>query len=501
MTDDLTHGDLPADLAGRSVDLADLAAGGVSGAQLVPADVARAMDCLGLRVVGPVGTEGTGWLGESTDGRGAAAELHVVPAVVDDALAARADALRAIVHEHLARVHDVLEIAPGRLALVVEHVPGPTLRELRAARAPLTDAEAATVAIPLSGALEALHAAGTAHGAVSATSVVLRPDGTPVLVDLRGSLLGAGSPAGDVGRLVATVLDQMPDEDAHRTAGDTGTLREELVGLVGEPSSAAAVAVACLRVVRPEPLRMPDAVVGAGSSPTAWTLEQGDVPSRPTSARQAPSRPHGRPALRPRAAGGRPGEREDGRGRRVLGRPALLVGACLVSALVLGFGARMVTIARPHQPDQAAPAAEATSVPTDSATAAEVAPASAEATPEEAAAALTTRRAQVLAAGDPEQLAAVEVPGSPAHTADVALMASLAGMQLEGYGVDVLGTQTLGADQTGDTRVTVTSSAREHLRSGPDGSTTVPATGPSTVVLVLRSTEDGWRVWDVEPAV
>ncbi|WP_448629245.1 hypothetical protein [Cellulomonas soli] len=525
MSDDL----LPDDPADLSLPFTDATAGvpGGSGAELVPADVARALDCLGLRVVAPVGTEGTGWLGESVDGRGTRAELHVVPAVVDDELAARADLLRALTHEHLARVHDVLEIAPGRLALVVEHVEGPTLRELRTARAPLSDPEAAGVAIALAGALEALHAAGTAHGAVSATSIRVRADGSPVLVDLRGSLLGSGSASGDVGRLVAAVLDQMPDEDAHRVAGATGTLRDELVGLVGEPTSAAAVAVACLRVTHPGPLQVPDELVASGADGSAWDQEV-DAPG--PAVRRRARRPDGYEGPRAAAPPGRRGPVGSQGATRRPGARVLLVATAVVLVLGAGFVLRTVQVGRA----EAAPGPAGTSPAPTIATGAPVRSSGddggvgeprageagvaeagvGEASAGEAAAALTTQRGQVLASGDADQLATIEVLGSPAHTADLTLMSSLVGTRLEGYGVDVLEVAPVAAatDQTTETtdgeesgegdevRVSVTSAAREHVRTGPDGSTTVPATAPSTVVLVLHETADGWRVWDVEPA-
>ncbi|NYI60397.1 hypothetical protein [Cellulomonas soli] len=481
-----------------------------------PDDVARAMQYLGLRVLAPVGAEGTAWLGEPIDGPGSPVELHVVPAVVDDALAARADALRAIHHDHLPVVHDVLEIAPGRLALVVEHVDGPSLRMLRASRAPLTDAEAAGVAIPLAGALEALHAAGTAHGAVSGSSVVIRPDGRPVLVDLRDSLLGSGTAAGDVAHLVATLLAQMPDEDAHRAAGDpAGTLREALVELVSEPVPAAAVAVTCLRVVPPEPLRLPDDAVLAGSGVAAWSsdtaladtalagdLLAGDVPPGEETAWESVHqdvRAHARRTaadLRVQGKQGKERTRSGRRGRWGRSRVLAVVGASVVVLLLVALGAAALTSSRlpwteerrdlPAGSEATSPAAT-----TDAAT-----PGSLAQTAED----LTVRRAEVLADGDVAALTDLEVPDGPAHVADQALMASLADVTLEGYGVDVLATEELDAAENGDARVAVTSSARAHVREGADGRSQVPATQASTVVLVLRSTDAGWRVWDVEAA-
>ena len=79
-------------------------------------------------------------------------------------LVARVARLRGMRHDHLARLLDASELTPGRIGLLVEHVDGLSLAQIRAARAPLSDGEAATVAIPVAGALGALHDAGLVHG-------------------------------------------------------------------------------------------------------------------------------------------------------------------------------------------------------------------------------------------------------------------------------------------------------------------------------------------------
>ena len=77
----------------------------------------------------------------------------------------------------------------------MEHVDGLSLAQIRAARAPLSDGEGATVAIPVAGALGALHDASLAHGAVGASTILVRPDGRPLLLDLRGAVTGTSAPA------------------------------------------------------------------------------------------------------------------------------------------------------------------------------------------------------------------------------------------------------------------------------------------------------------------
>lgn len=84
-------------------------------------------------------------------------------------------------HPRLVAVHDVLE-RPLASILVVEHVRGqPLSRRLR--HGPLAQAEAARVALGLLDALDALHAAGVAHGDVKPANVLLGEDGEVRLAD------------------------------------------------------------------------------------------------------------------------------------------------------------------------------------------------------------------------------------------------------------------------------------------------------------------------------
>ncbi|MEZ0447858.1 hypothetical protein, partial [Cellulomonas sp. ICMP 17802] len=95
-----------------------------------------------------------------------------------------------------------------------------------------------------------------------------------------------------------------------------------------------------------------------------------------------------------------------------------------------------------------------------------------------------------VGAADPAGLAAAEVPYGPAHAADVRLLAGLEGGQADGLAVDVQDAWLVPDDGTrgGTTDVAVT--AAMSTAAGP-------ASAPRTVVLGLRWTDDGWRVWDV----
>lgn len=425
---------------------------------LVPGDVQELLDGSAFRVVGAAGPDGIGWLAAATDGSGRALEVHVVTGVLDDVTTARAERLRHVTHDHLPAVHDVVQIGPGRTALVVEHVTGPTLAELRSQRAPLSDGEAVTVAVPVAEALAALHDAGLVHGAVSPASVVVRPDGRPALVDLRGALAGSGSPDGDVRRLVATVLALVPDADVHLLAGPhDGSLRDALEELVTAGDVTAAQLVdRCFATAEPEPVRLPDAGARA-----ALDLAR-----------------HG--------AGAGAGLHRPRRPPRRVPRPLLLggvVGALLVAAVVTALTVLPGRPGAPVEGQQAPPRVDAAA----------------------AATALTVRRGEILASGDAARLDEVEVVDGPAHRADVALVGSLAGSLVDGLTIRV--DDAVAQDPPPDAstpapgtevRVRVTSVVSAHRRVGANGATTeVPATVPRSVVLTLRWTADGWRVWDV----
>ncbi|WP_456824212.1 hypothetical protein [Cellulomonas sp. P5_E12] len=410
---------------------------------LVPADVETVLAHVGFR---PVDLAGEGWLAVALDGSDRRLELHVVPAVADELLSARVARLRALRHEHLAQLLDVVELSPGRLGLVVEHVAGLTLAQVRAARAPLSDGEAATVAIPVAGALGALHDAGMVHGGVTASAVVVRPDGRPVLTDLRGAVLAAGDPEADVRRLVTTVLAQLPSEDVHLVsdAADRPALREALAELLTVSGlEAGRVVDRCYRIAEPEPVRLPDAGALASSSLAAGARREHAVPR---------------------------GVRRAQRARRR--RRAIVVGAAataVVVVLVGGAVARGLTERVPARADVVLDRDD----------------------PVAAAAELTRLRAAAVGDADPAALDAAEVPDGPAHTADVRLLADRAGRRADGLTVDVQDAWLVADDGSRGTTTDVAVSAV----------TTTPAQTPApaarTVVLGLRWTDDGWRVWDV----
>ncbi|GEL93843.1 hypothetical protein [Cellulomonas composti] len=445
----------------------------------VPPEVDEVLAAAGFRAVGPVGPGGSGLLARALDGSAWAVELYVVPGRLDDDARARIGALRAVRHEHVARLLEVVALPGDRLALFVEHHEGPSVRLLLAARAALSEGEAVTVAIPIAQGLGALHDAGVAHGAVGPDSVVVRPDGRPVLVDLRAAVAGTGAAGGDVTGLVECALAALPPEPGPA----------DLVGALGElrdgSADARRVVDRCFRAVPPEPVLLPSAA----------DLAAADVARVQGGERVA--------ALR-RVASGRPVAPDRW---SVARRASIAVAALvLVGGLAVGvFGWRGAARAVAEPDGGSAAAAPASTSP---ATTSQASTSQATTSPDEqperdparAAELLTTRRAQVLVSADAAGLDGVDEVGGPAHADDLVLLASLGGDRAVGLDVRVIEARALDGDQqVARVRVVSTTSAYELV--GPDGATR--AGGPSvtaTVVLELRWGHDGWRVWQVLPA-
>jgi len=467
----------------------------------VPADVVQALAARGLTPTGSTGA-GRGWVGRRADG--AAFELVVVGAVLDDALATRARLLCGLRHDHVVVVHELVELAVGRLGLLVDHVAGSTFAALMRARVPLSDAEAATVAIPLAQALEALHALGLAHGALTGEDVVLTADGRPMLVGVRPCLLGGADPDDDVPRLLATVLDAMPGADLDLLAwsdDDGPRLRPVLDDLLATPQvTGVQVCAGCFATVVPEPVRLPDPGTLAGAL-VAGAVDDG-AHARPTR--------RGRPGADPVVVGRRAARRTAA--RRV--RPATLIGVAVGCALlVVGAGAVASAVGgREGTPAQAVSSESSTggpssaSSPTDPAgdghtggTPDDIAAVSDLTDPVTAAAALTRLRAATLAAGDAAALTGIDVPEGPAHAADAALLAGLGAAGARGLAAQVVAAAVVPGSQAdqGVARVSVTAAMSGYTRDGPDGPQAVPPTAARTVVLEVRRTPQGWRVWSV----
>ena len=403
-----------------------------------------ALRARGYQVRGPagVGAGGTAWAASDSDGRRVVVGVLDLDVTLAERRAAvdRLDRLREVEHPHLARLVDVVALDGHRTALVTEAVDGPTVGAVLSVRPAWTPGEVVTLVVPLAEALGALHAHGLVHGDVAPENVVLAPGGRPVLIDLAGIVLGGGgtrgfasprghgTPSGDVHALARLGLaalrgSGMPDGEAPGHREVRAVLESALL----DRADPAALAAACFDAAVPEPVDLPDTAVLTRVALTRLT-DARDVE------RTLPD---------PRAA----------RWRR-----ATALTAAAVCAVVLVAGGALVLPKRPGDPDVTVAATH-----------------------------LTERRAEVLTAGDPSRLVEVAVEGSPAFTADQALMASL-----ESRGEDphvqarVLEAQWLGR-RDGRDLVAVTFAQRV---GGTESE-------PRAVVLALVETPEGWRVMDV----
>ncbi|WP_284979566.1 serine/threonine-protein kinase [Arthrobacter sp. fls2-241-R2A-200] len=126
-----------------------------------------------------------------------------------DAVLGEARLLSRVQHDHLVRIHDVLEInddlepgpRPGTaLAVVMDYAAGGSLANLVASRGKLTIGETVTVLVPVAQVLSFLHAQGIVHGDVSPGNVLFSASGKPLLADLGlARVLGGSERDSDVG--------------------------------------------------------------------------------------------------------------------------------------------------------------------------------------------------------------------------------------------------------------------------------------------------------------
>ncbi|WP_144722518.1 hypothetical protein [Cellulosimicrobium sp. TH-20] len=459
------------------------------------------------------------------DAAGTVCEVALLAAPADPgARAALVEHLRGLggEHDHLAAVRGVVAGDGSSLAVLVDHVGGLRLDELAAAREPLRAGEAVTVLVPVAQALTALHREGRSHGALDATSVVVAPDGRTVL---RPPLAPTtASSADDVRDLARTVLGLVPppasSHPAHAAPPDPDEARalaalhaELAVALRDEPAARPAVgtfAARCYDAVEPQPIVMPDparlvagALVGQRATRPAVPGRRAareDVAAAP--GRRGVRRPRGVPERSARLSGlargttaGAHARRPDRRRLRWPGRTttALFMCAGLVAVVVaLALGSPWPSPVRDDGPatTRTAPAADPATEPTLD-----------RADPLGAARTLTARRLELLADGAGD-LSAVVVAGSAAEARDAELLAALDGVDVVGARAEVFDARHVeprppDADEGHGAEaatVAVDYAVSAHHQRTAAGEVEVPATPRTTVVLVLRWTDAGWRV-------
>ncbi|WP_435736235.1 hypothetical protein V5D56_15750 [Cellulosimicrobium sp. PMB13] len=424
--------------------------------------------------------------------------------------------------EHLVAVRAVVETGDGGLAVLSQHVEGLRLDELAAARGPFTAGEAVTVLVPVAQALAALHRAGRVHGSLDARAVVLSPDGRAVV---RPPLTpGDGTAADDVRDLARLALGLVPPPaSSHPASGgppadpdearDLAALHGELVVALREDPqarpAAGTFAARCYDAVEPRPVTMPDparlvaaALGGRRTTAGVATAEPGPAPRASRSRRDvARARRVG-----PRTAGGRPGRAARAPGRaaeRTAGAPGrggVTRAVLAATGIVAGCVALVVVLLQlagtpegtPTPGDGPATRSAATDLSTGSASD----PTADRDDPLGAAHELTVRHLALVTGGGGD-LAAVVVPGTPAATSEQELLAELEGTVVLDAQVEVFDARQGSSAPADEAHVEVDYAVSAHRQRTPEGEVQVPATPRTTVGLVLRWTDAGWRVAEV----
>ncbi|MFE5338513.1 hypothetical protein ACFQ8E_21565 [Isoptericola sp. NPDC056573] len=434
-----------------------------------------------------------------------------------DALLERVRALAALRHPCVEPVVAVDVRDDGTLALRRGGA-ATDLPTVLAVRGRLTSREAAGVLVTVARGLAALHSAGLRQGSVGAQDVVLDPGGSALLrprADLAGAD-GADGVADDpaageaadvhaLAKLVADLLGDRGDDDATAlravlapAAAPDPRVRPEAGTLAAQADTAVAT----------EPVRLPEpAALAAAALGRRPVLPVAEAPVR-VPRRRAVRRADGDRAGRPvsRSARRTTARRRGGTGRRVLG----LVGAVGVVAVLTAVAVQV------RAPDPA-PSSVAEDGPAAGRDAAQDDPTQDDPTqdrtdPGAAAAELTRRRVALITSSvsdpDPARWGAVDVPGSPAHEADVALLedAAQAGTRVRGAEVRVEDSRAertgeggpSGQRDDGTADVVVRYAVTAHEQVAADGTVTVvPASDVRTATLRLDWTPDGWRVAEV----
>ena len=122
-------------------------------------------------------------------------------------------------HARIVRVHRVIE-AWGTAYMVMEYVEGRNLEEALRAEGPWPESRVRALLEALLPGLELVHGAGLIHRDVKPANVMLRADGTPVLIDFGAARYAAGVHS----RSLTSVLTPgyAPHEQYHQTAGKQG---------------------------------------------------------------------------------------------------------------------------------------------------------------------------------------------------------------------------------------------------------------------------------------
>jgi eukaryotic-like serine/threonine-protein kinase len=379
-------------------------------------------------------------------------------------LSSERSALEAVAGPHVVRLLD--EVGG---ALVLELAAGGSLAELRG---PLRPGQVVTVLAPVARALGRCHAAGLAHGRVSADHVLLTADGRPLLTGLGHPPAGAG-PVEDVEALTALGLALLGDGPG------AAAVRDALDGGSATPPTADRLAALLLTAVAPEPLVLQ---APTGSPPASAVHDD-----RAGSARRR---------LRTRDAGPSAPVRRRPTRRDVLAWLALLL---LVTTAATAWRATRSGPVPPALPPVAATASPAEPAPAAASWPGQAATASSWA---QVLDGLHAQRERALAAADPGLLDDVWLTGSPGLGRDRAAVLALrsAGQRVVGarHVVEAVHVLTASSDEA---RLRVVDALRPHEVRARDGTRVraVAGRGASAYEVRVVRRDGRWLLADVRP--
>ncbi|MEU4420332.1 protein kinase [Actinoplanes sp. NPDC024001] len=178
------------------------------------------------RLDGRIASGGMGDVWQATDtvlGRTVAVKTLRADRAVDPRFQSRfeheARAMATLHHPGVADVYDFGQ-EPGKDAyLVMAHVNGQPLDRLIAERGRLTLADTMAVVAQTGRALQAVHDAGIVHRDVKPANMIIRPDGTVVLVDFGIARSAQSATLTGAGEVVGTVNYIAPEQVSTRAVG------------------------------------------------------------------------------------------------------------------------------------------------------------------------------------------------------------------------------------------------------------------------------------------
>ncbi|MBG0831969.1 serine/threonine protein kinase [Planomonospora sp. ID67723] len=279
------------------------------------------------------GGQGTVYLGHDPSGRRVAVKVLHARMAAEDAVRERFEREAALARRVAAFcTAQVLEagISDGRLYLVSEYVPGPSLQHLVTAEGPRAGGGLERLAVATATALAAIHRTGIVHRDFKPANVIMGPEG-PVVIDFgiaravetsttRSALVGSpgymapeqlsGRPAGpasDIFAWAATMAYAATGRPAfagqHPAAVMTAVLTRE-PDLTGVPEALRPLLASCLAkdpAVRPDAAQVLATLTSGGATvanggnglqPAEWTAPAPMVAGRRTGVAESP-RHHG----------------------------------------------------------------------------------------------------------------------------------------------------------------------------------------------------------------